>query len=285
MQIYRTIAELQQALFTARQQNFSVALVPTMGNLHEGHLALVKQAKTDCDFVITSIFVNPTQFGPNEDLNAYPRTFDEDISALQGLACDAVFAPEVDEIYPDGLKLETRVSVPSLARLLCGTSRPGHFDGVCAVVSKLFNLCSPDKAYFGEKDYQQLCIIRRLVRDLNFPLEIISVQTHREASGLAMSSRNNYLSEDQKQQAAVIFRTLEQSAETLREIQMPDLRSLEEIALGKIQAAGLRPEYFAICNPDTLQPAHSVDLHFRLLTAARLGQTRLIDNIGVNISK
>ncbi len=210
MQIYRTIAELQEALQQVRKQSRLVGLVPTMGNLHAGHLALVRQAMAECDVVLTSIFVNPTQFGLDEDLASYPRTFEADCSALAELACDGIFFPAVEEIYPQGPVLETRVSVPGLSSKLCGSSRPGHFDGVCTVVSKLLNICQPDRAYFGEKDFQQLTIIRRMVSDLNMTPRIISVPTQRADNGLALSSRNNYLSEAQKQQASVIHAALQQ---------------------------------------------------------------------------
>jgi len=282
MQIYRTIAELQETLQQARIQSRLIGLVPTMGNLHAGHLALVKQAMDDCDFVLTSIFVNPTQFGPDEDLASYPRTFEADCAALAELACDGIFSPSVEEIYPQGPVLETRVSLPGLSSKLCGSSRPGHFDGVCTVVSKLLNICQPDRAYFGEKDFQQLSIIRRMVNDLNMTARIISVPTQRADKGLALSSRNNYLTEAQKQQASIIYKTLQQTASALMADEA-DIEKLEENARLLISQAGLDVDYFSICNPETLDRAGQDDRSFRILAAAYLGRTRLIDNLAVNL--
>lgn len=282
MQILRTIAELQQALASIRSKK-SIGLVPTMGNLHEGHLTLVKCAMQDCDFVIVSIFVNPTQFGPNEDLALYPRTFDQDKAALENLNCQAIFYPEVAVMYPEGTGLETRVSVPELSQKLCGASRPGHFDGVCTVVSKLLNLCQPDRAYFGEKDYQQLRIIRKMVADLNMKPEIIGIPTQRAASGLALSSRNNYLSDVQQDKAAVLYAVLQATAGAIQQKDYSSFESLEESAASEIAAVGMRVDYFSICNPDQLTKAKPDDKELRILTAAYLGKTRLIDNIGLSL--
>jgi pantoate--beta-alanine ligase len=283
MQIYRKISDLRQALKQHRDNAQVIGLIPTMGNLHEGHFSLVKKAREECDFILTTIFVNPTQFGPNEDLQKYPRSFDADIKALESLNCDAVFAPEPEEIYPDGPKLQTLVTIPDLSHLHCGASRPGHFDGVCTVVTKLFNICQPDKAYFGEKDYQQLSLIKMLVKDLNMPLEIISVATVREESGLALSSRNNYLSAEQKNQAAVLYQSLQQTVSSLQQDARVEFTDLEEAALSSISSAGLKPDYFSICNARTLLPASPGDRNLVILTAAYLGTTRLIDNISVNL--
>ncbi|MBN4053510.1 pantoate--beta-alanine ligase [Haliea sp. AH-315-K21] len=284
MQIYRTIADLRQDLKLARDNGLSIGLVPTMGNLHEGHLSLVKMARKQCDFIVTTIFINPAQFGPNEDLQNYPRSFEDDTTALESINCDAVFAPNIEEIYPFGPRLETLVTVPSLSQLLCGASRPGHFDGVCTIVTKLFTICQPDKAYFGEKDYQQLTIIKKLVHDLNIPLEIIGIPTQRETSGLALSSRNNYLSAEQKQQAAILYQSLLQTADALKNSSGLNFAKLENKALQKISIAGLQPDYFSICHTNTLLPAKPSDTELVILTAAYLGETRLIDNISITFS-
>jgi pantoate--beta-alanine ligase len=282
MKIYRTIAELQGALQQVRKQSQLVGLVPTMGNLHAGHLALVRQAMAECDVVLTSIFVNPTQFGPNEDLASYPRTFEADCSALTELACHGIFYPSVEEIYPQGPMLDTRVSVPALSSKLCGSSRPGHFDGVCTVVNKLLNICQPNRAYFGEKDFQQLTIIKHMVSDLNMSTRIISVPTQRADNGLALSSRNNYLSEAQKQQATVIHAALQQTAMALAASE-PDIEQLEATAKSLISEAGLAVDYFSICHPETLDGAQKKDRSYRILAAAYLGKIRLIDNLALNL--
>lgn len=284
MQIYRTIKDLRKALKQIKNDGLEIGLVPTMGNLHTGHLSLVKKASEQCDFILTTIFINPTQFGPNEDLQNYPRSFEDDVTALESLNCHAVFAPNVEEIYPNGPELQTLVTIPSLSKLHCGASRPGHFDGVCTVVAKLFNICQPDKAYFGEKDYQQLRIIKKLVADLNIPLEIIGIATVREDSGLALSSRNNYLSAEQKKQAAVLYQNLQNTAEILQHASRPNFYELEQTALKNISSAGLRPDYFSICHAQTLQPAKPDDNNLVILTAAYLDKTRLIDNIAITIS-
>ena len=283
MQIFQTIAELRQALAGIRKNNAIIGLVPTMGNLHDGHLTLVKRAMQDCDFVIVSIFVNPTQFGQGEDLARYPRTFEADKSSLTALDCDAIFYPSVEEIYPQGPNLDTRVSVPELSQKLCGASRPGHFDGVCTVVAKLLNICMPEKAYFGEKDFQQLTIIRKMCADLNILTDIVNVPTYRAATGLALSSRNNYLAASQQQQAAVLYAALQQTATTLQQNPTAGFRELEQAAIQQITAAGMQVDYFRICNPLSLDNAKPGDRQLRLLTAASLGNTRLIDNIGLDL--
>ncbi len=283
MQIFKTIAELRQGLKIIRDRNLVIGLVPTMGNLHPGHLSLVAKARLECDFVLTTVFINPTQFAPNEDLDSYPRTLTKDKELLIDTGCDAIFVPSVEEIYPKGPRLEASVAVPALSKLHCGASRPGHFDGVCTVVTKLFNICRPNKAYFGEKDYQQLTIIKKMVESLNNPIEIISVETEREASGLAMSSRNNFLSDTQKAQATVLYKTLKSSAELLSKKTDQTFNELESLALKKISSAGLKPDYFNICSAQTLLPAEATDSKIVILTAAYLGKTRLIDNIQLTL--
>lgn len=249
-----------------------------MGNLHAGHVSLVTAAQAQCDFIVTSIFVNPMQFGPNEDFGRYPRTLPEDIAALSKAGCDAVFTPSVDEVYPVAMEMQTRISVPLLSTLYCGKSRPGHFDGVCTVVCKFFNMVQPDVAFFGLKDFQQFFIISRMVSDLQLPLKLIGLPTVRENTGLALSSRNTYLSSDEKQRATAIYATLQQTAAEIRNGNR-DFSALEALALDRLSQAGLRPDYFQIADSNTLL-APSVDSReLVMLTAAYAGNTRLIDNL------
>jgi pantoate--beta-alanine ligase len=208
MKTETTLSGLRAALRAARKADKSVALVPTMGNLHDGHLTLLKHAKRRADIVVTSIFVNPTQFGVNEDFDKYPRTLTADRALLADAGCDLLFAPEVQEMYPDGRHQSTTVHVNDITDMLCGLSRPGHFSGVATVVSKLFNIVQPDMALFGEKDYQQLAVIRRMTRELCFPIEIVGVPTVRAADGLALSSRNGFLSAEERKLAPKLFQTL-----------------------------------------------------------------------------
>ncbi|RUO80665.1 pantoate--beta-alanine ligase [Idiomarina tyrosinivorans] len=258
-----------------------VALVPTMGNLHDGHLALVKHAQQNAERVVVSIFVNPMQFGANEDLDSYPRTLTEDCEKLASLGVDAVFTPTVDDVYPRGLGQQTRVEVPGISDILCGASRPGHFTGVATIVCKLFNMVQPDVAVFGQKDFQQLQVIRLMTADLSLPVEIIGVPTQRLASGLAMSSRNGYLSDAERQQASVIYQTLKTLAATLQS-GGTDFSAYEQQAREALQQCGLKPDYVSIRNARDLS-APSVDAAERwvILIAAFLGKTRLIDNIVV----
>lgn len=276
-----------------RQQGLRIGLVPTMGNLHQGHLSLVEQAQRHSDRVIVSIFVNPTQFGPSEDFALYPRTLERDIEQLKAFQVDAVFAPSPDEVYPHGHDQTMLLQAPlKLGDTLCGLSRPGHFDGVVTVVSRLFNMIQPDVAVFGEKDYQQLLIIEYMNRELGYPLEILRAPTMRESSGLAMSSRNQYLSDEQRRQATAIHQQLSWCVEQLERGQFvtkADYNALEAQATKALAEAGLAPEYFTIRRADNL---HSFDdlpadsqldvgqpLALRVLVAARMGETRLIDNL------
>ena len=256
--------------------------MPTMGNLHAGHLSLVKAAGERSDFIVASIFVNPLQFGPNEDFNRYPRTLEADCELLSHAGCDAVFTPSVKEMYPLQLEQQTKISVPTLSTLYCGNSRPGHFDGVCTIVCKLFNMVRPDVAFFGLKDFQQFFLIRRMVADLQQPIELVGIPTVREPSGLAMSSRNGYLTPAEKEQAAFIYATLTQVGQSLLRGRR-DLATLEQEALGQIAAAGLRPDYFRIVNSQTLLPASGTDRQLVVLVAAYLGTTRLIDNLEISL--
>lgn len=260
-----------------------VGLVPTMGNLHEGHLTLVDEAKKHCDYVLATIFVNPLQFGPFEDLENYPRTHDEDFEKLSERHCDGVFVPSVSEIYPNGMKNQTLITVPGLSENHCGKSRPGHFAGVCTVVCKLFNLTMPDIAFFGEKDYQQLQVIRKMTVDLCIPVQIHGVPTVRAASGLALSSRNGYLDESQLETAACLYRGLKTTAEKIGagDNNFPEL---ELEAENFLTDSGLKVDYFHICHAETLEPAAEEDTHLVILAAAYLGPTRLIDNISISLA-
>lgn len=283
MQTVHTISELRALVRSQKQAGKKVAFVPTMGNLHEGHLSLIDRAKQSAEFVVSSIFVNPMQFGANEDLDAYPRTLERDTELLSERGCDLLFAPGVKEIYPNGTEEETKVDVPALGEFHCGASRPGHFIGVATVVTKLFNMVQPDIAVFGEKDYQQLAVIRKMTLDLCMPIEIVGVPTSREENGLARSSRNGYLSEEEKLNAATLYKVisdckkgLESSAISLKDAQAQAMQRLEE--------QGFKVDYFNFANPVTLSPSEEQDKELILLVAAWLGTPRLIDNISVTRS-
>jgi pantoate--beta-alanine ligase len=256
-----------------------IVLVPTMGALHEGHIALVREAKRRSGkhgTVVVSIFVNPTQFGPNEDFQRYPRPFRQDCRLLRSAECDLVFAPEADEMYFPNRSIS--VLEGSLSRVMCGASRPGHFDGVCTVVSKLFNLVRPDIAIFGEKDFQQLTILRRLVRDLNFPVRLLSCPTVRESDGLALSSRNRFLNRAEREQAPVIFKTLREAEKKIREgsTSTTDLESFIDREIS--QASLARIDYVAVVDPETLGKKNTLSLPVLTAVAVYFGKTRLIDN-------
>lgn len=282
MQSITEIKSLRSQIKAWRQAGLSVALVPTMGNLHRGHFSLVEKAKTMADKVVVSIFVNPMQFGANEDLDNYPRTLNADKQGLAELETDIVFTPSVDTIYPNGLGEQSFVDVPGVSMGYCGGTRPGHFKGVATVVTKLFNLVQPDYACFGEKDFQQLQVIKTMVRDLSIPVEVVGVPTMREVSGLAMSSRNGYLSADQKATATALFTTLNACAEQLK-AGNTDYRALQQSAKQSLEQAGLKPDYFEIAQRDTLKAATLDDTQFVILAAAYLGSVRLIDNLQVVI--
>jgi len=276
------IAELRYAVKELKTQGKVIGLVPTMGNLHAGHLKLIAQAKQQCDWVICSIFVNPMQFGPDEDLAAYPRTLDQDKAELASAGCHCLFYPEESEIYPNGLRTQTVVSVPELGNLHCGSSRPGHFDGVTTVVSKLFNICQPDVAYFGLKDYQQYLIIQKLVADLLFPVALVGIETERESDGLAISSRNNYLTAEQRQLAPALYRTLQAMSAALKAGDR-NYTAIQERGYEILGKAELKPDYLAICNAATLEPAREIDTNLIILGAVFIGKARLIDNVRVTL--
>lgn len=282
MNTVKTVRELRAAIARARSEGKRIALVPTMGNLHAGHAALVAKAGQRADFVVASIFVNPLQFGPTEDLDKYPRTLAADQAKLLEAGCHLLFAPGVEEMYPDGMDGQTKVSVPGVSEGLCGGSRPGHFDGVSTVVCKLLNMVQPDMALFGEKDFQQLAVIRKMVRDLNIPVQIFGEPTVRAEDGLALSSRNGYLSAEQRAIAPVIQRTLKQLAEQLRGGSR-DFAALLEAGRQQIEGAGLRMDYLDIREALSLRPATVEDKHLVILAAAFLGTTRLIDNLPLQL--
>jgi len=283
MQILNTRDELQDLRAQVRRDGKKIGLVPTMGNLHQGHLALVDAAIKDCDFVLASIFANPLQFGPEEDFENYPKTPGSDYEKLEQSGCNVVFEPSVLELYPGGLDNQTQVTVPGLSERHCGVSRPVHFSGVCTVVSKLFNLTMPDTAFFGQKDYQQLQIIRKMTADLCLPIKVVGVPTVRDNNGLAMSSRNNYLNNSQLLIASNLYTSLEQAKVKVEEGER-DYSVLEAQAIEFQTQIGLKTDYFSICNAATLEPATQTDLHLVILTAAWLSPTRLIDNIQVKLS-
>ncbi|MCG4454354.1 MULTISPECIES: pantoate--beta-alanine ligase [unclassified Pseudomonas] len=282
MNTVKTIRELRAAVALARAEGKQIGFVPTMGNLHAGHIALVEKAAQRADFVVASIFVNPLQFGPSEDLSSYPRTLVADQEKLLDAGCHLLFNPDVDEMYPNGMASQTRVSVQGVSEGLCGASRPGHFDGVSTVVTKLFNLVQPDLAIFGQKDFQQLAVIRTLVRDLNIPVQIIGEPTIRAEDGLALSSRNGYLSAEQRAAAPTLYRSLQQIATALGAGEH-DFASLVEAACQQQLAAGLRPDYLEIREANSLRPATASDRQLVILSAAFLGSTRLIDNLTLDL--
>jgi len=282
MNMVKTLRELRAAIAQARAEGKQIGFVPTMGNLHAGHVSLVQIAAQRADFVVASIFVNPLQFGAGEDLDKYPRTLAADQEKLLAAGCHLLFHPDVAEIYPHGMGDQTRVSVPGVSEGLCGASRPGHFEGVATVVTKLFNMVQPDLAVFGEKDYQQLAVIRALVQDLNMPIQIIGAPTQRAEDGLALSSRNGYLSDEQRAAAPALYRGLQTIAEELRR-GARDYARLIETAQAQQRTAGFIPDYLEIRNAVTLRPAQIDDRHLVILTAAQLGSTRLIDNLVVEL--
>ena len=258
-----------------------VGLVPTMGNLHAGHLALVRACRRQCDVCVVSIFVNPTQFAPNEDFANYPRTLEDDLARLDEAHVDLVFKPDVEEMYPAGQDDHVTVSVPGLANTLCGASRPGHFDAVATVVAKLFNIIEPRHAFFGEKDWQQLAVIRAMGRQLDMPIEVVGVPTVRAESGLALSSRNNYLSDTERDRAAFLNATL---VRIRRAISAGNRRysELESQAASSLADGGFDVDYVAVRDAHRLCEPDAATTDLRILAAARLGRARLIDNVGVD---
>ncbi len=282
MEVFQRIAPLREHLRAQRAEGKSIGFVPTMGYLHEGHMSLIRRAREESDCLVVSIFVNPTQFGPGEDLDTYPRDLERDLGMCREAGVDVVFAPPAEEMYPDGPPL-TKVSVAKLSEGLCGAYRPVFFTGVATVVAKLFNIVLPDRAYFGEKDYQQLLVVRRMVRDLNFPLEIVACPTVREPDGLAMSSRNEYLSPEERKQATIISKALfearerilagERSAEAIRNFVR---ETIQTMPLANVQ-------YVEVVHPDTLEPLAEITDGAVVAVAVFFGKARLIDNIVVRL--
>lgn len=279
--VIESVLHLRVVIRKWREQQFKIGFVPTMGNLHAGHIKLVETAQQHCDKVIVSIFVNPMQFGPNEDFDRYPRTFQADYEKLSIQNADAVFVPCANEIYPHGLTQQTFVEVPELSNELCGAVRPGHFRGVCTVVTKLFNLVQPDMAFLGEKDYQQLAVIKQMTADLCLPIDIVGVATVREKDGLALSSRNQYLTPEQRENNVIYPLLCEVRDEIIAGER--DYLSLCEKANEQLIAAGFKPDYFSICRQHDLKPATAEDKKLVILTAAYLGKTRLIDNVAFEL--
>jgi len=279
VQIIRDPDMLEEALAALREGGRSIAFVPTMGALHAGHMALVAEARRRADHVVASIFVNPAQFGPNEDLAAYPRREAADAAMLDEEGCAILWAPDAATMYPDGPKATVRAG--ALARDLDGAARPGHFDGVATVVARLFDQVRPDVALFGEKDYQQLAVIRRLVRDRGLAIEIVGVPTQRDADGLALSSRNAYLTEEERLAARTLPRALGEAAQAIEG--GAEIGEAIARARARLAEAGFEPiDYVELRDAETLRPVTAVDRPARLLAAAKLGRTRLIDNLPVN---
>ena len=277
MQTHSTLAALRAQVRQWRREGASIGFVPTMGNLHAGHHALVALARRHADRVVASIFVNPTQFGPNEDYARYPRTPDSDIKGLAETGCDALFLPPVEQMYPFGTMGCVQMHVPGITDILCGAHRPGHFNGVAQVVARLFNMVQPDLAVFGRKDYQQLQVIRYMTREMSFPVEIIPAPTLREADGLAMSSRNQYLQADERQTATRIYQTLRFMRDAAR--QGLPVAGIEDEAVARLEAAGFSVDYAEVRRGDLTRAKSPDEKGLVALVAARLGRTRLIDNL------
>lgn len=281
MQTVHTVSQVREYVRGWHQKGLSVGFVPTMGNLHDGHISLIKEARARCDVVVVSIFVNPTQFGPNEDFDRYPRTLDADAAALVDAGTDLLFAPSVDEMYPLGQN-QTWVDVDGLGEHLCGASRKGHFRGVTTVVSKLFNIVQPDVAVFGEKDFQQLAILRRMSEELLFPIKIVGATTSRESDGLARSSRNGFLDESERTLAPKLYQTLQQLKADI-EAGEQDYQGLQSRYRDSLEQAGFQVDYLTVANARSLAPASADDTDLVVAVAAKLGNTRLIDNVSLAV--
>lgn len=279
--VAHTIDETRAAVAVARTGQKRIGFVPTMGALHDGHASLIRQAAQECGFVVVSVFVNPLQFGPTEDLDTYPRTLEADTQLAQEAGADLVFAPVVSEMYP--VRQVTFVDVEGLSETLCGASRPGHFRGVTTVVTKLFNIVQPDAAYFGQKDAQQAAVITRMVKDLCMPLEIVVCPTLREGDGLAKSSRNVYMNPAEREAATVVYRALQRAARAIQDGER-DARVVQSIMTETIQTERLaRIDYSAIVDADSLRPVNSIESKVLLALAVFVGSTRLIDNLLVEV--
>lgn len=282
MQVIADKSGLREQLDEWRREGERIAIVPTMGNLHAGHVSLIDVAREHAERVVVTVFVNPTQFGAGEDFDSYPRTIENDTRRLAQASADVLFVPEVETVYPFGLEAATRVTVPGLTEHLCGSFRPGHFDGVTTVVARLFLLVQPDVGVFGQKDYQQQLVIRRMVEDLGLPVSILTAATVREDDGLAMSSRNAYLDESERAVAPVLYQSLRTVAAQLA-AGARNFAELETAASDALARAGFEPEYVAIRDADDLAPPMANGEKFVVLTAAQLGAARLIDNLVVEV--
>jgi pantoate--beta-alanine ligase len=283
MLICRSFAEIHACVGDWRIARDRVVFVPTLGNLHDGHLQLVRLAATRGKRVVVSIFVNPLQFGKNEDYALYPRTLDADIERLESVACDALFCPSDREIYPNGVEQQTTVAVPTMTDILCGATRPGHFTGVTTIVTKLFNIVQPDAAVFGIKDFQQLAVVKRMVEDLCMPIEIIEAPVARAEDGLALSSRNGYLDQRERAIAPALYRLLCEARGRIAAGEH-DFEMIEARARVSLLEAGLRPDYFSVRCARTLEPAGQQHRALAILAAAWLGRTRLIDNVTLDLN-
>ncbi len=281
MKTVQTVAELRAQLRAWRTAGERIAIAPTMGNLHRGHLRLMQEARKHANRVVATIFVNPLQFGPNEDFERYPRTLQQDQAQLTATGVDLLFAPTVAEVYPKGRDRLSSVHVPGASEGLDGAHRPGHFDGVATVVSILFNIVQPDVAVFGEKDYQQLAVIRQMVSDLHLPIEIVGVPTERDADGLALSSRNQYLDVQERAQAPALYRALQSVAEALQNGRR-DFEAITEEQRKQLSMLNFKPQYLELLRPD-LSPPRAEDEQYVVLVAAKLGNTRLIDNLQIDV--
>ncbi|MDK1025257.1 MAG: pantoate--beta-alanine ligase [Gammaproteobacteria bacterium] len=285
MDIHQKISSIRKAILKIRSEHQSICLVPTMGNLHDGHLSLVRHAQTLADQVVVSLFVNPLQFGPGEDLDSYPSTFSEDCEKLTAAGVHHLFTPTADEMYPGSDKADcrhTEVVVPGLSRILCGESRPTHFTGVTTVISMLFNIIQPDSAVFGKKDFQQLAIIRKMARDLQMPIEIVGCPIVRENDNLAMSSRNNYLTPGERKIAPILDQTVRRAADDILNGNT-DYTQVCINAINELTEAGFKSDYFSVRNALTLEVAQPSDTNLVILTAAWLGRPRLLDNIEITL--
>ncbi|MBR9868424.1 MAG: pantoate--beta-alanine ligase [Oceanospirillales bacterium] len=282
MKTIYSIAELRETLGAERRAGKKIGFVPTMGNLHTGHIQLIHQSNNNADITVASIFVNPLQFGENEDLDAYPRTLETDQEKLEAANCDYLFAPNINEMYPNGQVIQTLIEVPGISDIHCGASRPGHFRGVATVVCKLFGIVQPDVAIFGEKDFQQLMVIRRMTEDLFLPVEVLGAPIARAQSGLALSSRNGYLSEEELATAPTLNSTI---CQTIAQINSGrrDYTAMQEEAQQILEQNGFKRDYYTICNRKDLQPAGPEDTQLVLVAAAYLGKARLIDNMVIDL--
>lgn len=281
---FHTIQGLAEQISRWKKAGLTIGFVPTMGNLHAGHLSLIELAQRQADRVVASVFVNPLQFGVGEDFNSYPRTLIQDTAQLKSVGCDALFAPSVAEMYPQGVLSTQVLASKGLSELWEGATRPGHFDGVATVVAKLLNIVQPDVAIFGQKDYQQWCVLKQMVRDLNWPVELIKAPIMRAEDGLAFSSRNQYLTSDQRKVAPGLYVELQQLAQAIRAVGNQDFRKLEEKAAQTLLNNGFdQVDYIAVVDPISLQRLNQIQAQLTLLAVARLGKVRLLDNVELDV--